>query len=378
MPVLALAACVAVPPVVHADPSDNPASDQRPEENAEAHDSGRLDWTADFRLRYEANSRLGEAPGYDRGVIRGRAGADYAINDRIVVSARLVTGDPDNPRTADVEIGDFASDLDISLDRLFARYEHAGARVQGGKFPNPFRTTELVWDGDVNPQGLSGQYALAAGDSFHLQVAGLYFAIDDALSPTRSDMLGGQVGIDWIPGAHWKVSLALAYYDYDIPKIEPGLPGGARGNAVATDGVTYLSDFNLVEQTVSATYLGFGDQWPLQVSADYVVNRGAAVPGDTGYELSVDAGHLDRPGAMKVRYAYSQAETDAVLGLFSNDNIPLPTNYRLHALSFDYALVERVYLGLTHYHFRQKDVVDPSTSLGDWADRTRLNLYFIF
>jgi len=81
---------------------------------------------------------------------------------------------------------------------------------------------------------------------------------------------------------------------------------------------------------------------------------------------------------MKVRYAYSQAGTDAVLGLFSNDNIPLPTNYRLHALSFDYALVKHVFLGVTYYRFRQKGIVDPSSSLDDWAGRTRLNLYFIF
>ena len=45
----------------------------------------------------------------------------------------------------------------------------------------------------------------------------------------------------------WNLALDLAYYDYDIAEIEKGLPGGARGNNMLADGVTYVSDFNLLD-----------------------------------------------------------------------------------------------------------------------------------
>lgn len=340
--------------------------------------SDRLDISGDFRLRFEDNSSLGTSAAYSRGVLRGRLAASFRVANEFTLGARLVTGNPDDPRTADATIGDFARDLNVSFDQMYAEYRFGNLMLVGGKFPNPFVSSELVWDGDVNPQGLSGRYTILANDLLSAQLTGMYFAIDEETSPTKSDMLGGQISLTWHAQPNWKLSFALGHYDYDIPAIEAGLPGGPRGNNVAADGVTYLSDFNLLDSIATVDYLGFGKRWPLQIVANHVINRGATVSEDSAFNIDLFAGHLNNPGAFKLRYGYSQAEADAVLGVFSQDNISFGTNYELHTLSVDYALLDRTYLGLTHYRFRQKDAISSTILNTDWADRTRLNLYFSF
>jgi hypothetical protein len=106
---------------------------------------------------------------------------------------------------------------------------------------------------------------------------------------------------------------------------------------------------------------------------------GAEVDQDSGYGLDLFVGRLSTQGDLLFRYGYSQVETDAVLGMFSNDNIILPTNYELHTFAVDYALMPHTFVGLTHYEFRQLDP-NPNEILfvDDWASRTRLNLYFTF
>ncbi len=132
------------------------ASAQNPEDLQQQSD--RLHLAGDFRLRYEANSSNGSLAAWDRWVLRGRLAANYELTDQLKIGARMVTGDPDNPRSTDVTVSDFASDLDISLDQAYVAYFSQILLLTGGKFAKPFTSTELVWDGDVNPQGVGGYF----------------------------------------------------------------------------------------------------------------------------------------------------------------------------------------------------------------------------
>eukprot|EP01136_Pigoraptor_vietnamica_P001496 Opistho-1_new@28217 len=111
-----------------------------------------LDVSGVLRMRQEWN--YGTARDRSRSVLRARLRASYAVNDRISVGAQLATGDPDDPNSTDVTLGNFVDDLNVSLDQAWIRYAHGDLTVQAGKFPQLFQRTDMVWDGDVSPHVL--------------------------------------------------------------------------------------------------------------------------------------------------------------------------------------------------------------------------------
>lgn len=336
-----------------------------------------LEISGDFRVRYEYNSSYADTPSWERGVLRGRLAAHYALNDYFGIGGRVVTGNPDNPRTSDFAMRDFPSDTEISLDRACITYGYGKLFMSGGKFAKPFTSTEVVWDGDVNPQGLGGHYDLFSGRTWSARFSGVYFIIDQDVFDENSEMLGGQVSLKFQPSENWDLAFHSAYFDYDIVALDPDAPGGARGNNISPDGNRYVSDFNLLDTIGSVTYKGFGDRWNIRLIGDYVRNLGAEVPQDTAYGFDLFAGSLSEPGDFLYRYGYSRVETDAVLGMFSNDNIVIPTNYELHTLALDYTIRPHTFVGLTSYFFRRVEHGLDESAI-DWSSRFRLNLYFTF
>jgi hypothetical protein len=335
----------------------------------------RFDVSGDLRLRYEANYGA-ETGDWDRGTLRGRLGATYVVTDAITIGARLATGDPDNPRSTDVTFSSFADDFDISLDMAYAAYSFGDSKAWGGKFALPFTKTELVWDGDVNPQGVGATYRLPVG-SAKLRFSGLYFLVDHSVAGTDSSMIGGQVGMEMPASETLKFDVAVAQYDYSLGSVTGGDANDFGSNLIGPDG-HYVSDFDLFDVLASATYGGW-DRWPVKLTGDYIVNRGARVPGDTGYSIELAAGQSHGRGDWRFGYGYSQAEVDAVLAAFSNDNTTIGTNYRQHTLFAAYNLFDNIVLDAVWYHYRPYDAEFSDLNDPDqWLDRVRLHFLVTF
>lgn len=338
----------------------------------------RIDVGGDVRLRYEHNWGAENARDRGRGVIRARLQAAYAVNDWLTAGGQIVTGDPDDPNSADVSLSNFADDLSFALDQAYLRAKLGQTTLWGGKFANPFTKSDLVWDGDVSPQGAAAALDAPLAEGIAVRLAGLYFLIDESVAGPNSDMIGGQAELAFQPAAEWKAKLSAAYYDYSLRSLAGGDAGDFRSNLIGPDG-RYRSDFDLIDGIVSLDYLGLGKDWPLQLSGEYVRNLGAATDADTGYTLALSLGQASRAHGWKLGYSYMVAETDAVLAAFSHDNIDLATNYLLHGLSVDHALTDSISLNATLYHFRIKDPLGPGSGLPrDWRDRLRLNLLVKF
>src|SRR3546814_10896411 len=128
---------------------------------------------------------------------RGRLGATWAASDRITVGARLATGDADNPNSSDVQLSDWLDDLDVSLDMAYLRYDFDRLSLYGSKMPQPFARTDLVWDGDVNPQGIGTTYKapLANGGSFRANA--LAFLVDESRSEEHTSELQSLMRISY-------------------------------------------------------------------------------------------------------------------------------------------------------------------------------------
>jgi hypothetical protein len=333
-----------------------------------------LDVWGDFRLRYESNFSDAAGPGRDREVVRVRLRSLLSISDSLSLGAQMVLGDPDDPNSTDVTLSGFDDDLPLSLDMAYFRYVHADLEVFGGKFPLPFLRTDLVWDGDVNPQGVSAVYTLPLWSRASMRMSGIYFIIDENPAGADSRMRGGQIAVNTPLGDGWRIEAAAAYYDYALNAVLNADLGDTRSNRLRPDG-SYLSDFNLLDTIVAVTYEGLSPRWPIRLTADHVWNYGAAFSTEEGFNIELQAGRAVQRGDLRFGYAYAETSTDAVLTAFSHDNTALASNYIQHSMMVDYVLDRNIMFNATLYHYRARDDAEARFSLpGDWLNRLRLNV----
>jgi hypothetical protein len=341
-------------------------------------DDSRFEFSSDFRLRYEGNYGDSDARDWDRGVLRARLRASYAVNDWLTVGGALATGDSDDPNSTDVTLSNFDDDLELSLDQAYAKADFGNLDLWGGKFPLPFARTELVWDGDVNPQGLSGVYRLPFANGSSLRLSSLYFLVDHSVAGSDSSMLGNQLAFEGPLTDSLRLEAAAGYYDYSLAGVAGADGGDFRSNLIGPDG-RYVSDFNLLDGILALTYTGAGDRWPIRLSGEYVNNRGARTSGDTGHSIDVSAGRASQRGDWRFSYGYSVAEVDAVLAAFSHDNTTIASNYRQHSLSVAHVLLKNLILDATLYRYRPYDAdFAGANDPDDWLDRLRLNFLVNF
>lgn len=333
-----------------------------------------LDVSGDLRVRQEWN--YGPARNRSRSAVRARVRASYAIDDQFTVGTQIATGDPDDPNSTDVTLGSFVDDFAVSLDQAWVRYANGGFAAYAGKFPQIFQRTDMLWDGDVSPQGAALTYGGKLGE-VNLDARALYFVIDEAAVARDSDMLGGQLALSAPLDSNFSAGLTGSYYHYRLGSIGGADAGDFRGNLLNAG--DYLSDFHLAEGIATLKWTGLSERWPLSFTADYVRNLGAAVPGDTAFNLELAGGRTAEPGDWRLAYNYSEVEVDSVLAAFSQDNIDLSTNYLLHGVGLSYVPKSQLQLDLLWYHYRPLDPAYAGTaSTSDWLDRIRLAFMLSF
>jgi hypothetical protein len=331
-------------------------------------------FSGDFRLRWERTSDQEPTTNPDnfeprhRWVVRFRSGITRQFGKLTNFGVRVTTGQRGDPNSTDITLGDFADRLEMSFDRAYLELKHKGAFLTGGKFANPFTTSELVWDGDVNPQGVAGSIARSGKHEVTPKLTGIFYVVDEDTINPDSYMAGGQGQVTFKPSSSWSIVLASAYYDYTIKSLHHADSGDTRGNRLTPDGTQYLSDFDLLDTVLTVDHRGFGERFPVRFVADYVKNLGADTK-DDGFGVDLFVGRASTKGDLRFRYGYSQAETDAVLAAFSHDNTTLATNYRQHTVTFDYQVLKDMQLNATWYVFSRLSSPLPT----DWITRLRLN-----
>jgi hypothetical protein len=334
-----------------------------------AAEPSRLALSGDVRLRFQGDY-ADTARDRESEQVRGRLGATYKVNQTFTLGARLVTGDPDDPNSTDVQLSNFDDDLQFALDQAYVQFNLRDLKLYGGKLPQPFTRTDLVWDSDVNPQGVSAVYKRSLGNGSAFRVNGLYFLVDEDAVAADSRMAGAQFGYDFTASDKLKFDLSLAYYDYTLGSVVGADAGDFRTNLRNPDG-SYQSDFDLGDAIVGATWTGIGDRWPLRAVADYVHNFGAINSEDTGYSVDLSAGRASQARDWRVTYGYSVAERESVLAAFSHDNTALATGYRLHALTFDYVPMPKTMVSAIWYHYKPYEPLG-AAAVADWIERIRI------
>ncbi len=192
-----------------------PAADSAP---------ARLSVSGDLRLRAQHDRSDEDARDRSSGQIRARLGATYAVNEHVSLGARLVTGDSDDPNSTDVQLSNWDDDLQVSLDMAYAQLNLGNLKLYGGKFPQPFARTDLVWDGDVNPQGLGATYKRALGNGGALRGNALFFLIDEIFQGTnnRERLIGSEGYLRALAGG--RGAGVISTHDLELVMLAEELP----------------------------------------------------------------------------------------------------------------------------------------------------------
>ena len=84
----------------------------------------------------------------------------------------------------------------LGVDRVYVQYTGLkGVKLTAGRMPNPFEKNEMIWDGDLNPEGASAQFEV--GPAF-VNAAAIVIDNDgwnDDASGDNANIFGIQGGI---------------------------------------------------------------------------------------------------------------------------------------------------------------------------------------
>jgi putative porin len=291
---------------------------------------GRIEFSGDLRLRYENFWFDEDEFGVDRSNrnrlrYRLRIGGKAAINDYFDAVFRLGSGENDhrsNNRTLGFD-PDFGPD-DIFIDQAYLAFKApkewfpgASFTATGGKVQNPFfwkgGKFDLLWDGDINPEGIGLQLGYKPGEALNLFANGGYFIVKENGSNVDPHVLGLQAGAIWSAGEQVELGARLAWYSWrsldeafftraaSFGTIRDGLTEGAPTNAAGA--------YNTGDLAVYLRLDGIED-WPILVYGQIAKNFdaqssdlfGSAGKEDLGWGLGVEVGDKKKLFSLGVGY----------------------------------------------------------------------------
>ena len=262
-----------------------------------------LSFAGDIRYRNESFDVQYVDRDRNRDRVRARFNANFRVNDTVTGRIGIATGGPD-PRSSNQTLTDQNSRKDFELDMAYLTWApNAKWRITGGKQPYSFtRTGSLFYDGDVNPEGISVNYATGnffAG-AFYDWLAERALSFSNVTTGTNTDsvMFGGQLGYRIPLSDSTRLTLGATYMDFTgVQGYNPFFGGSSFGNTTTTSPAVcsrtlpvttpptacLLSDFDVIEASADLTTSLGG--LPFRFFIDYAQNMEAEVNTVAGKKL---------------------------------------------------------------------------------------------
>ena len=209
----------------------------------------------DGRIRYQYDEQQAQTASPDhvsqrsRFRYRLRLNADFRLTNNFFGGIQLETGQASDSANETVQPG--YSDSSIFINRVFLGLNIADwGTVVIGKQKNPFYTTDLVWDPDISPYGLTEAISFDKLFASHSAPAGESAANYSKDGKTVVSYTGGSsVSSDW---GGFKLSLVAGQFVYDTNNNEASLDSDAKNDAFQFVGQLVASyEFN---SKTSATF----------------------------------------------------------------------------------------------------------------------------
>jgi hypothetical protein len=388
----------------------------------------RMQWSGDIRLRGEADdfannnatnyyldynainsaggvSKAGSAAllnttqDDNRLRTRLRFGFDDDLGSGWSMAMRLATGSTGEViATTNQTLGTYGQGYTTTLDQAFLRWTGRSASGQqvftayGGRFDNPWISTDLIWYNDLTFEGIISNYRVNLSSNstprhdFFVTLGALPLT---NVSPFTSDptteqkwLLAGQMGLDFLTDNNSRLRFGAAYYDYEhITGIRnpfnstlynwsaPAFvqKGNTMFNIANTSDPTVqlfglAAEYRIVDLTAIAD-LHVLPRYSLGVTLEALKNIGFNVtdveanygsyvaPRVNGYRADLSFGTSTPPGfgSWRASVGYRYLQRDAVLDAFNDEDFHLGgTDTRGYTLIFDWSFNPRVWLRMKY------------------------------
>lgn len=168
--------------------------------------------------------------------IRARLGVNVDLGKNVSAGIRIGTGDDNNPVSTTQTLGGGLVKKDLWLDQAWLAWKPTSwAQVIGGRMPNPFMSTDLVYSNDLNFDGIVGKFNVPVTDGigafanvgmFPIEYQADNFPSQQGIKNASRDkwMTGAQIGGRWKFNEDTEWKLALAYYRFDHMRGELSTP----------------------------------------------------------------------------------------------------------------------------------------------------------
>ena len=351
----------------------------------------------DLRLRHDTQWRDEDSGRYHRNRERFRLRLKMTAktSETTEIGVRLASGSGEQ-NTTNQSFDEHARGKGIYIDQAYAKWKAADfLTITAGKHGNPLETSSLVWDSDVNPEGVSESFNFPMGDKAALFInlgQWIIEELNEKAFNTDPTLFTWQVGGDVKMGENAGLVLAATYYDFihlDDLKWKAGTLGddedfmgynNRHGQQMIFDSRgDLLNEFGCVE--VGAR-LKLKKVLPVPVSlfASYIKNldqdindlvRDGVDPGDsdpaalmayggddrdTGWQIGFDAGKKKKKGDLYFQYLYQQLEDYAFPAVFvDSDFHGGGTNNKGHKAEIVYCLKDNISLAATGFLTERED-----------------------
>lgn len=365
---------------------------------------GRISFDGDFRLRYQRDkfpmgnvtpavynpaglsliANTTETHQYTR--VQARLGMKAKVSDITYAAFRISTGSTTNPVSNNQTMGTGFNKYSMVLDRAYVHSDpFYWLALNGGKMPNPWLSTDLVWDSDVSFEGFAAQFKPQFTDSWASFLTVGAFPYQDiersnVISANSKWLYGTQLGLTWAAPDTSNFQLGLALYRFQNVEGTPNATLGShfydktaaqgmqKGNTLmyvnaVGDPVIYgiASKFREVNLTAKMDWAIF-DPIHVTFAADYVKNIGykqdeislrtglaAPTPRINGHQtvLTVGVPKIRRSGEWQASVAYKYLERDAVLDALTDSDFHLGgTNAKGFIIGGSYGVDDNAWLSL--------------------------------
>jgi hypothetical protein len=388
---------------------------------------GPFTFSGDMRARYEpffgGGAQTSIVPeDRHRQRFRLRFNANAKFNDEISGGFSLGSGDIGDPISTNQTEGGFLTRKPITIDRAFITYHSKFFEpftVTAGKYAYPWHRTELTWDNDLNPEGITEQVMWNWKDKFlsHFGVVAFQTPVFEVSGGPDSGIFGGQVQMGWKLGSRVKLGADVAYYDFRNPDriaqnqnngngfASNGTPtglggtfafgGSANSNNVGTIAGTrfFVSKFGIVDALLRADVDTGSARWPAYFLVNFAQNTracsnrgifdaaGVTVACDPhqrhAYWAETSFGRTSEKGDFRFAYTFMRIERDAVVAAFNFSDLRQATNDVNHRVEVYYQAYKNVTLGFTGLIGRQL-VTAQSLTPERWLKRLQFDAVYKF
>jgi hypothetical protein len=143
---------------------------------------------------------------------------DVKLTDHWTAGVRLATnGASENPVAANQTLGNSNRSFEAFFDRLYINYKpYDWLLLSGGKVANPFYRTDMIWDPDLNFDGVLASARPKVNDRLMVfGTAGVFPIQEVELAKNDKWLFAGQTGLEWAVTPQAKLTVAAGYYHYE-------------------------------------------------------------------------------------------------------------------------------------------------------------------